>query len=151
MFKAEDGPYQKIVAIVLVLLDEIAKLVTSAHEKVYQPLLLFGEEKEFLSKDVVADSKECYVARIINVMHDIHVIIKSLNVLFKNLLNQLNCLYNANLREYTQAFKHILLIDAFDALGSALARLSLRFVGSVCQCGHAGGAERGVEGGLDRV
>ncbi len=104
----------------MVLMGEIAEFMATIENKIYEPLLVFGEEKEFLPAEVVTENREFHITKVIGVLNDIHEAIKNLNVLLKNLLNQLHYLYNKNMREYTQVFNKVLLSEAFDSVGSIL-------------------------------
>jgi len=110
----------KVIVAIIVLLQEIDSFIERVEGKVYEPLLIFGEEKEFLPSDIVNENKELYVMKLAGVLNEIHDIITNLNVLLKHLLNQLNFLYSNNLEEYQQVFKKVLFIDAFDAIGNIL-------------------------------
>ncbi len=104
----------------MLLLSEINDFTLNIKEKVYEPLLMFGEEKEFFDATTISANKEFYITKIVGVLNEIHEIVKNLNVLLKNLLNQLHNLYNKTLKEYHQVFKKILLVEAFDCLGRLL-------------------------------
>jgi hypothetical protein len=104
----------------MAVLKEIKAFTTRAEEKIFEPLLVFGEEKEFLPSDIVNENKEFHVTKMVGVLNDIHEIIKNLNILLKNLLNQLHYLYNRNLKEFGSVFSKVLLMEAFDTLGTIL-------------------------------
>ena len=104
----------------MILLGEVSNFTSCVEDKIYEPLLVFGEEKEFLSTDVVDENKEYYVTKMVGVLNEIHETIKNLNVLLRNLINQLHYLYNRNLREYNTVFRRVLFLDAFDAVGKIL-------------------------------
>lgn len=115
-----DVPHQKIVAAVMVLLSEIDNITEGVETKIYEALLIFGEEKEFLPREVVNENKEYYVTKLVGVLNDIHETIKNLNVLLKNMISQLHNLYAKGLREYQTTFKKVLFVDAFDSIGSII-------------------------------
>lgn len=104
----------------MVLLGNINEFTSNVQDKIYEPLLTFGEEKEFLPQDIVMANKEFHITKIVGVLSEIHDTIKNLNILLKHLLNQLHNLYNKNLKEYNMVFKKVLLVEPFDALGSIL-------------------------------
>ncbi len=104
----------------MALIGEINSQIANITDKIYEPLLVFGEEKEFLPSDVVNENKEFYVTKMVGVLHEIHETIKNLNVLIRNMVNQLHNLYSRNLREYGQVFRKVLFMDAFDSIGSML-------------------------------
>jgi hypothetical protein len=104
----------------MILLREVNVFTSRAEDKIYEPLLVFGEEKEFLPPEEVNENKECYVTKMVGILNDIHDSIKNLNILLKNLLNQLHNLYNRNLKEFKDVFQKVFLVSAFDCLGSIL-------------------------------
>jgi len=116
-----DNTYTKIVAAIMALTGEINNFTSGIEDKIYEPLLVFGEEKEFLPADLVNENKEFYVTKLVSVLSEIHDTIKNLNVLLRNLINQLHYLYNRNLKEYQQVFKKVLLTEAFDSIGQILS------------------------------
>ncbi len=105
-------------------MGEIAEFTSVVEHKIYEPLLVFGEEKEFLPSDVVTENREFHVMKMVGVLNDIHEMIKNLNVLLKNLLNQLHYLYSKSLREFATVFNKVLLVEAFDTIGSLLVPLA---------------------------
>ena len=112
--------YQKIVAAIMVLLNEIDSITEQVETKIYEALLIFGEEREFLPQEVVLQNKEYYVTKLVGVLNDIHETIKNLNVLLKNMISQLHNLYSKGLKEYQTIFKKVLIIEAFDSIGSII-------------------------------
>eukprot|EP00826_Nyctotherus_ovalis_P020119 TRINITY_DN16292_c0_g1_i2.p1 TRINITY_DN16292_c0_g1~~TRINITY_DN16292_c0_g1_i2.p1 ORF type:complete len:263 (-),score=80.12 TRINITY_DN16292_c0_g1_i2:175-963(-) len=124
-----DTFHSKAIIAIISLLDEIELFMENVEDKVYEPLLIFGEEKEFLPSDVVSENKEFYVTKLVGVLNEMHEIIKNLNVLLKHLVNQLNFLYSKNLKEYQQVFKKVLFLDAFDAIGNILVSFWITFKG----------------------
>ncbi len=116
----------------MVLLGEIHNYTAGVADKIYEPLLVFGEEKEFLPSDVVNENKEFYVTKMVAVLHEIHETIKNLNVLLKNMVSQLHNLYSRGLKEYNQVFRRVLLMDAFDAIGSILVPPEARDWNRLC-------------------
>jgi hypothetical protein len=112
--------YQKIVAAIMVLISEIDGITEQAETKIYEALLIFGEEREFLPHEVVVENKEYYVTKLVGVLNDIHETIKNLNVLLKNMISQQHNLYSKHLKEYQTIFKKVLLIETFDSIGSII-------------------------------
>jgi len=116
----KDTTHQKIVAAIMVLLNEIDSITEQVEIKIYEPLLIFGEEREFLPQETVLQNKEYYVTKLVGVLNDIHETIKNLNVLLKNMISQLHNLYSKRLKEYQSIFKKVLIIEAFDSIGSII-------------------------------
>ena len=132
----------------MILMGEIAEFTSVVEHKIYEPLLVFGEEKEFLQSDVVTENREFHVMKMVGVLNDIHETIKNLNVLLKHLLNQLHCLYSKPLREYTDVFHKVLLLEAFDAIGSLLV-CRLSFAGRLRVHRHDRRVQFPSHGGLE--
>ena len=101
----------------MILIEEIDTFTADVENRIYEPLLMFGEEKEFLPANVVTENKEYYVTKLVSVLNDIHLVIKNLNVLLKALTSQLHNLYWKGLKEYGNVFKKVLLLDAFENIG----------------------------------
>ncbi len=82
---------------------------------------MYGEEYDVdEDKSVPEGTNEIYISRLLNHFNETYEKVKSLNEILKNLVLQLNGLYNKNYKEYQNCFKRILLIHAFDILGELL-------------------------------
>jgi hypothetical protein len=96
---------------------------------------MYGEEFEVLGDTIIGEGvAETYISKMMVHLNELYEIVRVLNTLLKNIVNQLHALYNKGFKEFNQIYKKIILSEVFDALGELLVKIkNLNFAGCVHQ------------------
>lgn len=116
----------KIMSVFAFLQIETFNMKFEIEQKFYDPLILFGESG-LVFEDVDDESKagelEIHMSRMLAVYKDMFDSIKKIVALTKNIIYQMNGLFNAKSKIYANSFKKVIYYEIFNNLGSILTTL----------------------------
>jgi hypothetical protein len=98
-------------------------------QKFFDPLIYFGESgllyEEDLPEEELAGLMEIELARSLPLFNDLFETVKKIVSITKNVLLQMDGLFNAKQKFYVESFKKINYTEIFDNLGALLANLHI--------------------------
>lgn len=120
-------PITKIVSVFCYLQIESINLKHEIESKYFDPLIYFGENGSLFEDsrpaDQTAGEKEIEMSRSLPVFAEFMETIKKISALTKNILLQMNGLFDSGYSVYKDSFKKINYCEIFDNLGSTLTNL----------------------------
>lgn len=106
---------------------ETYNLKREIEQKYYDPLIMFGESGlvfEEMSEDKIGGELEIQMSRMLAVYRDLFETIKKIVALTKNIVYQMNGVFKAKTKIYTELLKkNNVYFEIFDNLGSMLSTL----------------------------
>jgi len=123
----QENELSKILSVFAFLQVETFNLKNEIEQKYYDPLIMFGESGlvfEDVSDEKMAGEFEMQMSRMLAVYRDLFETIKKIVALTKNIIYQMNGLFKAKAKIYTELIKKTnVYFEIFDNLGSMLANL----------------------------
>ena len=120
-------PITKIVSVFCYLQIESINLKHEIEQKYFDPLIYFGESGSLYEDErpdhEKAGEMEIEMSRSLRVFGEFLYTIKKISALTKNILLQMNGLFDSNYPVYKESFKKINYNEIFDNLGSTLTNL----------------------------
>lgn len=120
-------PITKIMSVFCYLQIESTNLKYEIERKYFDPLIFFGESGSLFedekTEEEIAGDMEIEMSRSLPVFNDFMDTIKKIIALTKNILLQMNGLFNSKYPVYAESFKKITYNEVFDNLGSILTNL----------------------------
>jgi len=120
-------PITKIVSVFCYLQIESINLKHEIESKYFDPLIYFGENGSLFEDerpaDQMAGEKEIEMSRSLPVFGEFFDTIRKISALTKNILLQMNGLFDSGYPIYKESFKKINYNEIFDNLGSTLTNL----------------------------
>lgn len=120
-------PITKVMSVFCYLQIESINLKNEIEQKFFDPLIFFGESGFFFDPDLTdeeyAGKLEIEMSRSLPVYNEFFETIKKIVALTKNILLQMNGLFNSKYPLYSDFFKKINYSEIFDNLGSTLTNL----------------------------
>jgi hypothetical protein len=107
---------------------EAVNLRHEIESKFFDPLIYFGEngkqyDEEASEEDETAGLMEICLARTLPLFQDLFDTMRRIIAITKNILLQMNGLFNMRYKPYVESFKKINYTEIFDNLGSLLTNL----------------------------
>ena len=130
IMKPKDNlPVMKIMATFCYLQIESVNIRHEIEEKFFDPLIYFGESGFLTEPDIpeedFAGTMEIELARSLPLFQELLDTTRRIVAITKNILLQMNGLFNAKYKPYTESFKKIQYTEIFDNLGSLLLNLHI--------------------------
>lgn len=123
----KDNELSKVLSVFAFLQVETFNLKNEIEQMYYDPLIMFGESGlvfEEISDDKVAGELEIQMSRMLAVYRDLFETIKKIVALTKNIIYQMNGVFKAKTKIYTELLKkNSVYFEIFDNLGAMLANL----------------------------
>ena len=123
----QDIPITKIVSVFCYLQIESINLKHEIESKYFDPLIYFGEcgslFEDERTEDAMAGEMEIEMSRSLPVFGEFFETIRKISALTKNILLQMNGLFDSGYPIYKESFKKINYNEIFDNLGSTLTNL----------------------------
>jgi len=117
----------KVMSAFAFLQIETYNLKHEIESKFFDPLILFGENglvfEEEPTDDSNAGNQEIEMSRMLSIYRDFYETIKKIVALTKNILYQMNGLFNAKSKFYIATFKKNTYHEIFNNLGTILTTL----------------------------
>ena len=127
ILKINQLPITKIMSVFTYLQIETINLTNEIETKYFDPLIYFGEngslQGDTRPPEEQAGEMEIELSRSLPVFNEFFDTIRKIVALTKNILLQMNGLFNANNPQYKESFKKICYNSIFDNLGSILTNL----------------------------
>lgn len=120
-------PITKVMSVFCYLQIESINMKHEIESKFYDPLIFFGESGSIYEvdkpEDEIAGDMEIEMSRCLPVFNEFMDTIKKIIALTKNIILQMNGLFNSKYQVYTESVKKICYWEIFDNLGQVLTSL----------------------------
>eukprot|EP00808_Paulinella_micropora_P011932 g79350.t1 len=136
LFKTENTQFNKVCTVFAVLMEEIRFLVSTAEQKFYGPLTMFGhqveepppapgepgfgEKKDTRPSPPPQENLEQEMGQLVPFLQDLVNFLARAYAVGQNMVAQIACLYHERQKLYVSTFKHVDLTCVFEALGQLL-------------------------------
>ena len=113
---------EKIIATFSYLQHESKNITEALREKFYDPLHFFGENGSLYEEEeeLPEGESEVQLARMFGIFKELYELTKRITILSKNILYQLNAIYQKKSPLYKEIFKKVVLTSILDAFGELL-------------------------------
>ena len=120
----QNNEMSKVLSVFSFLQIETFNLKHEIESKFFDPLIYFGENGlSFVVEGDNGGEQEIQMSRMLAVYRDLFETIKKIVALTKNIIYQMNGLFNAKAKLYQSFFKKTIYFEIFDNLGSILSTL----------------------------
>lgn len=114
----------KILMIFSYLQIETTNLKQEIEAKFFDPLILFGENGNIYEQESEEDTTgdaEMQMSRMLAVFKDLYAHVRKMTALIKNIIYQMNGLFNAKYKLYLLSFKKLIYHEVFHNLGQIMS------------------------------